>query len=90
MATRKLNQQQQERYSQALAHCWGGVTALEMMLSEYPVASRATNDRAALELEDLAARIGALTACWMPAGVEPNCTAEREGRETGGDYSHSG
>lgn len=90
MPTKKLTKVQQERYGAALAHCRGGVTALEMMLAEYPAADRATDESAAMELEDLAARIGALTACWTPAGVEPRYEAGREGDKTSGDHSHSG
>lgn len=90
MPTKKLTKVQQERYDLALAHCRGGLTALEMMLSEYPAADRATDESVALELEDLAARIGALTACWTPAGVEPRYTPGREGNKASGDHSHSG
>lgn len=86
MPTKRLTKPQQNRYNAALALCFGGVTALDMMLSEYPAAEQATDDRAALELEDLAARIGALTACWTPAGVEPTYTAGGEGSKTGGNY----
>lgn len=90
MPTKKLTKVQQERYDLALAHCRGGLTALEMMLSEYPAAEEATDESVALELEDLAARIGALTACWTPAGVEPRYTPGREGNKASGDHSHSG
>ena len=86
MTTKKLTKVQQERYGAALAHCRGGVTALEMMLAEYPMPAEATDESAAMELEDLAARIGALTACWTPAGVEPTYTAGGEGSKTGGNY----
>ena len=90
MPTKKLTGKQRDRYARALALCQGGVTALDDMLSEYPMPDEATDDRAAMELEDMAARIGALTACWTPVGVEPRYTGGKEGRKTGGDYSHSG
>lgn len=86
MPTKKLTKAQRERYNAALTHCLGGVTALEMMLAEYPMPAEATDESAAMELEDLAARIGALTACWTPAGVEPTYTAGGEGSKTGGNY----
>ena len=86
MPTKKLTKVQRERYNAALTHCLGGVTALEMMLAEYPIPAEATDESAAMELEDLAARIGALTACWTPAGVEPTYTAGGEGSKTGGNY----
>lgn len=87
---RKLTEEQRERYDRTLRRCLGEVTALEMMLAEYAPADEATDDGAISELEDLAARIGALTACWTPAGVEPKYVAGGEGNRTGGDYSHSG
>jgi hypothetical protein len=90
MPTRKLTKQQRNRYDRALMLCRGGMTALEMMLSEYPPADEATDDGAVSELEDLAARIGELTACWTPAGVEQKYAAGGEGSKTGGDHSHSG
>ena len=90
MPTKKLTKAQRERYNAALTHCLGGVTALEMMLAEYPMPAEATDEHAAMELEDLAARIGALTACWTPAGVEPRYTTGREGNKASGDHSHSG
>ena len=86
MPAKKLTKAQRERYNAALTHCLGGVTALEMMLAEYPMPAEATDESAAMELEDLAARIGALTACWTPAGVEPTYTAGGEGSKTGGNY----
>ena len=59
--------QQRERYEAALMRCYGEMTAVDAMLAEYPAADVVEDDRAALELEDLARRLGALTACWQPA-----------------------
>ena len=63
----RLTPQQRERYEAALMRCYGEMTAVDAMLAEYPAADVVEDDRAALELEDLARRLGALTACWEPA-----------------------
>ena len=66
-----LTAQQRARYEAALMRCYGEITAVDAMLAEYPPAEDVADDRAALELEDLARRLGALTACWQPlAGNE--------------------
>lgn len=63
-----MTDQQRDRYAAAWTRCFGEMTALGEMLSEYPKPEAVTDDCQALELEDLARRIGALTACWEPVG----------------------
>ncbi len=66
-----MTTQQRQRYEAALTRCHKEVAVIDAMLAEYPPAEDVADDRAALELEDLARRLGALTACWQPlAGNE--------------------
>lgn len=58
-----MTTQQRQRYEAALTRCYKEVTAIDAMLAEYPSPDEIRDDRAALELEDLARRLAALTAC---------------------------
>lgn len=58
-----MTAQQRQRYEAALMSCYKEVTAIDALLAEYPSSDEVQDDRAALELEDLARRLAALTAC---------------------------
>ena len=62
-----MTTRQRQRYEAALARCYKEVTAIDDLLAEYPTPDQVNDDRAVLELEDLARRLAALTACGRPA-----------------------
>lgn len=82
----------QQRYAAERQRVEAALERLRRMVGGYPPPAQAQvgDSRQAAELHDLAARMEALTACWEPAGVEPEYPAGREESKTGGDHSHSG
>jgi len=80
----------QLRYAAERQRVEAALERLRRMVGGYPPPAQAGDGRQAAELHDLAARMEALTACWEPAGVEPEYPAGREESKTGGDHSHSG
>lgn len=85
-----MTAQGRRRYEAALRRCRDEVAAINALLAEYPTPKKAADERATLELEDLARRLAALTALWTPFGVEPEYAAAEEGSKTSGDHSHGG
>ena len=57
-----MNEQQRERYEHAYYRLFGAMTVLDEMIDGYPAPEVAIDPALGYELEDLAARIEALTA----------------------------